>query len=155
MKVYEPEVAPDPTEWLALDEQARITAANQAHVGRFPDALHSEGANPIMHAALHAVIETQIATGEPAITRATLARLQDEGLKRHPAVHALMQVFAEQLAGLGASGARFDHEAWAKRLTGLRASDVVALALGAPAPEPGSGPPMNRAERRAAKRRKR
>ena len=154
MDTYDPDIAPDTTAWLDLDEQARIAVAMQAHEGRFPDALHTEAANPMMHASLHAIVETQIARAAPAVTTQTIDRLCAAGLKRHAAIHAVMQVLARNLAQLSGEGARFDREAWAKELNTLTAGEALGQALQTArfdAPNPG----MNRAQRRAAKKKKR
>jgi hypothetical protein len=55
---YDPDKAPDPKEWLALDEQERIRLAKNYHVAR---RIKLPNANA--HAAFHAVVENQIAEG--------------------------------------------------------------------------------------------
>lgn len=91
MKHYDPEVAPDPVEWLALDEQERIDLAEAHHlVARIK--LPSVKA----HAAFHAIVENQIAEGHEPVIRA-MTRLTSQGLTRHEAVHAIGSVLADQL----------------------------------------------------------
>ena len=46
------------------------------------------------HAAMHATVENQVATGFGPSTRA-LTRLQEEGLSRHEAAHAIAYVIAQ------------------------------------------------------------
>jgi hypothetical protein len=56
---YDPLEAPDPDEWLELDEQERIDLVRDYHrrAGiRLP--------NEKLHATLHAIIEAQIALGD-------------------------------------------------------------------------------------------
>jgi hypothetical protein len=56
MQNYDPDEAPDPEEWLALDEQERIGLVRDYHRAagiRLPNAT--------MHATLQAIVETQIA----------------------------------------------------------------------------------------------
>jgi len=84
---YDPFEAPDPAEWLALDEQERIDLAREYHRSagiRVPNAK--------AHAAAHAVVETQIALGDETPARRTAQRLMDEGLDRHDAIHAIGSV---------------------------------------------------------------
>jgi hypothetical protein len=88
---YDPEVAPDPTSWLALDEQERIRLADAHHRAariRLPSVA--------THALIHAVVENQIAEGLDCVLRA-MARLMSEGLSRHDALHAIGSVVAEHL----------------------------------------------------------
>jgi hypothetical protein len=56
MEKYNPAIAPDPVEWLSLDEQIRIDLALAYHRKarvQLPDEK--------IHAILHAIIENQIA----------------------------------------------------------------------------------------------
>jgi hypothetical protein len=88
---YDPEVAPDPTSWLALDEWERIRLADAHHRAariRLPSVE--------THALFHAVVENQIAEGLDCVVRA-MARLVSEGLSRHDALHAIGSVVAEHL----------------------------------------------------------
>lgn len=148
MATYDANTAPDPRTWLALDEQERISLVIQSHQGCFPDALHREGANEVMHGSLHAIVETQLAEGEPAVTRATVDRLCLAGLKRHAALHSVMWVLAESIGRLS-GGDRFDRVAWEQQLLALQPDEVVGRALRSG--DFGKPEAMNRAQRRAAK----
>ncbi|BCB27870.1 hypothetical protein SKTS_27560 [Sulfurimicrobium lacus] len=92
---YDPEVTPDPAEWLALDEGERI---------QLVEAFHREARIPLpksaraLHAAIHAVVENQLAMDDQAIVRDTLQRLLEDGLTRHDALHAIGSVLAERIA---------------------------------------------------------
>jgi hypothetical protein len=84
MDRYDPLQAPDPTRWLALDEQERIALVEDYHRRariRLP--------NLKAHAVAHAIVENQIALGDETPVRRTLLRLMGEGLDRHDAVHAI------------------------------------------------------------------
>jgi hypothetical protein len=86
---YNPDQAPDPREWLALDEHERIRLAKNYHASariKVPDAK--------AHALFHAIVENQIAEGFGPTCR-TVDRLQKEGLTRHDAIHAVGSVIAE------------------------------------------------------------
>ncbi|MCE3272233.1 MAG: hypothetical protein K0S57_2630 [Ramlibacter sp.] len=86
---YDPDAAPDPKEWLALDEHERIRLAKNYHQAariKLPDAK--------AHAIFHAAVENQIAQGYGPSCRA-LERLQQEGLSRHDAIHAIGSVGAK------------------------------------------------------------
>ena len=93
MTLYEPDVPPDPAEWLALDEQERIQLAEAHH-----RAARIKLPNVKVHAVVHAIIENQIAEGLDPVIRA-MKRLANEGLSRHDAIHAIGCVCAEHLFG--------------------------------------------------------
>ena len=86
---YDPEKAPDPTEWLAMGEIERIRVAQNYHV-----SARIKLPNTKAHAVIHAVVENQVATGFGPTCRA-IERLQSQGLTRHEAVHAVGSVVAE------------------------------------------------------------
>jgi hypothetical protein len=90
MRRYDPLKAPDPEEWLALDEQERIDLVRDYHRRariQLPDAT--------LHAVVHAIVENQIALGDQLSVRRTTQRLMDEGLDRHDAIHAVGSVLSE------------------------------------------------------------
>lgn len=89
MKRYDPEHAPDPEEWLELSEAARIRLAREYHL-RKRVKLPSLQA----HASMHVIVENQIAGDFEPSSRAVI-RLQNEGLSRHDAIHAIGSAVAE------------------------------------------------------------
>lgn len=98
MEDYNPDVAPDPAQWRAVQEGTRMMLVKLYHDGariRLP--------KPNLHYAVHVVVENQIAEGMPAVVRA-MARLQGEGLSRHDALHAIASVAARRVAELLQSG---------------------------------------------------
>ena len=88
---YDPEVQPEPSEWLALDEQERISLAEAHH-----RAARIKLPNLKAHACFHAIVENQIAEGVESVVRA-MSRLVKEGLSRHDALHAIGSVLADHL----------------------------------------------------------
>ena len=91
MTHYDPEVQPNPVEWLALDEQERIELVEAHHRAariKLPDVK--------VHAVFHVIVENQIAEGLEPVSRA-MARLANEGLSRHDSLHAIGSVCAEHL----------------------------------------------------------
>lgn len=86
---YDPARAPNPEEWLALDEQERIRVAKNYHI-----AERTGGGDAMGHAVFHVAVENQIAQGHGPTCR-TVERLQKEGLTRHDAIHAVGSVIAE------------------------------------------------------------
>jgi hypothetical protein len=91
---YDPDHAPEAGAWLALDESERIRRITACHT-----AAGITPPNARLHAALHAVVENQIA-GEMAAVAETVARLGTEGLTRHEALHAVGSVLVSHLTTL-------------------------------------------------------
>ena len=94
MNRYDPSQLPDPGEWLELDKQQRVDRVERYHRRAGIDL-----PNPTLHAAIHAVVENQLALNDEPVVRA-LARLRKEGLSRHDALHAIGSVVAEQIYDL-------------------------------------------------------
>lgn len=86
---YDPMRTPDSREWLAADEDERIS-----RVERFHKAQRVPMPSVTAHAAFHVVVENQAAMGDATPVAATIARLLQEGLDRHDAVHAVAAIFA-------------------------------------------------------------
>jgi len=86
MNSYDPDHAPDPSAWLALDEQQRILLVTEHHA-----RLHIKLPSRKTHAIFHVIVENQLAENHPPVVRA-LARLTAQNLSRHDAVHAIASV---------------------------------------------------------------
>lgn len=102
---YDPERAPDPRRWLATSESERNELCRRYHrrAGiRMP--------NGYVHAAIHGVVETQVAMGDETPAAATLQRLMGEGLTRHEAVHAIGTVLAEHMYRIVKAGDDVDED---------------------------------------------
>jgi hypothetical protein len=89
---YDPLEAPDPEEWLELDEQERIDLVREYHRRA---GIHLP--NEKLHATLHAIVEAQIALKEETPAGRIAQRLIGEGLDRHDAIHAIGMVLAEHI----------------------------------------------------------
>jgi hypothetical protein len=89
---YDPLVEPDAHDWLATGEQRRLDVVERYHRREDFNA-EIVGA----HAAIHVIIENQIAEGNQLPVRATILRLMDEGLDRHEAIHAIAAVLASHI----------------------------------------------------------
>jgi hypothetical protein len=99
MKHYDPEDLPDAEAWLALDETERIDLVLQYH-----RRARVKLPNATLHAAIHAVVENQVALGDDIPVRRALERLQTEGLDRHEAIHAVGSVLAKHMYDLLKAG---------------------------------------------------
>jgi len=117
METYDPETAPDTAEWLELEEEDRIRRIASYHRG-----VKVKLPNLQVHAALHSVVENQIAE-ELQTVRETVARLQAEGLSRHDAIHAVGSVLVGRLQALLREGAQaqFEVEAYFQDLRAVTA----------------------------------
>ena len=81
---YHADRQPDSSAWLALDEDERIDIVMAYHRQK-----RVKLENAKVHAVAHVIVENQIALGNPPLVAATMARLMDEGLGRHDAIHAV------------------------------------------------------------------
>jgi hypothetical protein len=88
MNVYDADRAPEPEDWLALDEDTKIDLVVAYHRRRHPRTSRVR-----LHATFHTIVENQLAASEAVVVE-TLKRLQTEGLSRHQAVHAIGSVLA-------------------------------------------------------------
>ncbi len=95
MIAYDPLAAPDPAKWRRLSELAQIDLVLEYH----RDA-EIELPNEHLHAVLHSIVETQAAAGQELPVAATLIRLQNEGLDRHEAIHAVAGVLSAHMQAL-------------------------------------------------------
>jgi len=81
--LYDPNVAPESETWLALSEADRLDSIVAYH-----EAARVKVPSLRAHAAIHAVVENQLAEGLPPVVDA-YERLRRGGLGRHDALHAI------------------------------------------------------------------
>jgi hypothetical protein len=84
-------VAPEPEQWLQLDEAERMLL-----VERFHERARISLPQARLHAVIHTVVENQLAEAIPQVV-AAMRRLVREGLDRHDAIHAVGSVLAKHL----------------------------------------------------------
>jgi hypothetical protein len=97
---YNPKKTPDPEKWNASEETERLFAIERSHKKNMPQLR--------LHAAIHMVVENQVALGDETPVRQTLDRLQEEGLDRHDAIHAIGSILAGHLHGIMTDGGNGD-----------------------------------------------
>ena len=78
--------------WIALDESERMRL-----VARYHRRQRIRLPNETIHAAVHVIVENQVALGDAFPVKAVLFRLMNEGLDRHEAIHAIGSVLSEKL----------------------------------------------------------
>lgn len=117
METYDPETAPETAEWLELEEDERIS-----RIASYHRHLKVKRPNLQVHAALHSVVENQLAE-ELVTVRETVDRLQAEGLSRHDSIHAVGSVLVGRLQAVLREGtqAQFEVEAYFQELRALTA----------------------------------
>ena len=111
--------------WLALAESERMQLVRRYHRRkriRLP--------NETIHAALHVIVENQVALGDAFPAKTVLLRLMKEGLDRHEAIHAIGSVLSEELfVVLSAQNAEGDPNAdYTEKLKSLTAESWRKLA---------------------------
>lgn len=93
---YNPLKAPDPKEWLELDEGKRIDLVEAYH--------RKEGIqlpNLHLHATIHTIVENQAALKDETPVAEAIMRLRMQGLDRHEAVHAVGSLVAKLFFQIG------------------------------------------------------
>lgn len=123
---YDATRAPDPATWLESDEQGRLAAVERHHAHL---TAHPRTPKPRLHAALHLVVENQLALGEPPEARRALERLLAAGLDRHEAVHAIALLVSDVMTA-AMEGRPFDARVYAAELDALTAERWRSLAAG-------------------------
>lgn len=117
VKTYNALRAPMPEKWLALDESERIALVAAYHARKKVD-----GANAESPAIIHTVVENQVAAGQPATVRSTLARLMKESLDRHDAVHAIGMLECQQIFSVIDTHQHYGEERYIRDLKALTVS---------------------------------
>ena len=96
---YDPYEAPDPDEWLEIDEGERVALVSIYHENEDEEDFEEDSLQ--VHSVVHTVVENQVALGDEYPVKQTLARLMDEGLSRHDAIHAVGSVLATYMWQMG------------------------------------------------------
>jgi hypothetical protein len=94
-RAYDPLNPPDPDDWQSMDEGERMMLVTDYH-----RQAAVELPNARAHAAIHVIVENQIALGDETSAPATLERLMREGMDRHEAIHAVGSVLADFMQAL-------------------------------------------------------
>ena len=118
MEQYDALVAPDGDAWLDLDEGERIDLVSQYHRSIGEELPEFE--RNLLHAAMHVVVENQLALGVLPVCQ-TLERLLREGLDRHDVIHAIASVLAGRMYEAVANESGDINERYAEELHQLTA----------------------------------
>lgn len=111
------------------DEDERIAHAMEEHPEYHaffddPDLLNKDGCtkdgvNPFVHVSMHAIVEGQLAGGEPPQVADYLRRLQAAGLSRHDAVHEIARAVSEMIYHMLREETLYDEARYLARLEKL------------------------------------
>jgi len=104
---YDPERAPDPARWRAQNEMELVEIVERYHKREGIALL-----NPRMHAALHVMVENQVALGGQTPVDAAVTRLMGEGMSRHDAIHAVGAVLDKHVHRAHTTGVPVGREAY-------------------------------------------
>ena len=118
METYDPLEAPDAEQWLALDDTERAQLVEAHH-----EEQAIEMPAPELHAMFHVIVENQLAADDPPATARTLARMMEEGLDRHDALHAIGSVLAERFHRVSQSSGDDSEDDYAEELERLTAKE--------------------------------
>ncbi|MGC4000914.1 MAG: UTP--glucose-1-phosphate uridylyltransferase [Anaeromyxobacter sp.] len=123
--IYDADTAPDAQAWAAAGDTERLAAVEAHH--RTLTSPHPKQPRPRLHAAIHMVVETQAATGEPPQVARALERLVAGGLSRHEAVHAVGMLVANVMSA-SMEGRAYEPAVYARELDELTAERWRSLA---------------------------
>jgi Domain of unknown function (DUF1841) len=104
---YDPGHPPDPARWLAQNEMELIDIVERYHRRE-----RIWLANPRVHAALHVMVENQVALGDQTPVNGALVRLTEEGMSRHDAIHAIGAVLDKHVHRAHHTGVPVSREAY-------------------------------------------
>lgn len=113
---YDPDKHLDVDEWQSTDEGEKEILVEDYH-----ETAGVELPNAHLHAAVHVIVENQIAMGDELSVRRTLDRLMAEGLGRHDAVHAIGSVVSAHMFNMLKAEKTFDDESYHADLERLTA----------------------------------
>ncbi|MDF1751509.1 MAG: SEC-C metal-binding domain-containing protein [Verrucomicrobiales bacterium] len=105
MKRYDPQIAPDPEVWKRLDEGQKLTLVKE-FVRRNETQIEGQSE----HAAIHTIVENQIAEGDETPVAEAVARLQAEGIDRHEVIHSMGFLVMQRMFNLVPDSEPFDEE---------------------------------------------
>ena len=131
---YDPERPPDPERWRAQDEMQLVEIVERYHrrAGiRLP--------NERVHAALHVMVENQVALGDRTPVAEAVERLMGEGMSRHDAIHALGAVLDTHVFRAHSTGVPVSRDAYYDDVRAVT-KEVWLARFGPKAPDGAEGP---------------
>jgi hypothetical protein len=111
---YDPDRAPDAEAWRAGNEMQLVELVQAYH-----RASQIPLPNERVHAALHVMVENQVALGDKTPVAAAVARLMGEGMSRHDALHAVGAVLDKHVNRAHATQVPVSRDAYYDDIRGL------------------------------------
>lgn len=123
---YDPNVELDGAAWNALEERERLSRVAKYHNATLKRAQMPPSMQ--RHAAMHVIVESQLADAAPPEARDALARLRREGMSRHDAIHAIGWLATEHMRRAMAKQRPVDDKAYANDLAALTVRSWLKMA---------------------------
>jgi hypothetical protein len=112
------------------DEDIRIFAIMDMHpemddtwklgeLASYPQEINGMIVNPFVHTVLHLIVDIQIASETPEYVERTFARLRNEGMEEHEALHAIIEIYADLYFSNFRKGGSFSYLDYQSRLENI------------------------------------
>ncbi len=85
----------------------------------YPQEINGMVVNPFVHTVLHLIVDTQISSESPEYVEDTFARLRDEGMEEHEALHAIIAIYADLYFSNFRKGGSFSYLDYESRLKNI------------------------------------
>ena len=121
---YHAERALDAHAWQALSPDERLEQVEAYHQ-RLPGGRPPP--DPRRHAALHVLVEDQLAAEDPPEVLSALGRLVQDGMTRHEALHAVGFIATQVMQRAVETRSAPDFEGYAQQLRGLDRAGFEAI----------------------------
>jgi hypothetical protein len=104
---YDPDRAPDAEAWRAGNEMQLVELVQAYH-----RASQIPLPNERVHAALHVMVENQVALGASTPVADAVDRLMGEGMSRHDAIHAIGAILSKHMHQATSTGVPVSRDAY-------------------------------------------
>lgn len=104
---YDADRAPDPEGWRAGNEMQLVDLVQAYHRAR-----QILVPNERVHAALHVMVENQVALGAATPVADAVIRLMGEGMSRHDAIHAVGAILSKHMHQATSTGVPISREVY-------------------------------------------
>ena len=98
----------------------------QGEMATYPQEINGQVVSPFVHTVLHVTVDKQILNEDPPFAAETLARLKEQGMEEHSALHAIIAVYAELYFSTFRQGKQFDMLDYQSRLAYLSFEDAAS-----------------------------
>ncbi len=85
----------------------------------YPQEVDGMVVNPFVHTVLHLIVDRQIETESPEYVEDTFARLRNEGMDEHEALHSIIAIYADLYFSNFRKGGSFSYLDYESRLRNI------------------------------------